>query len=74
MEDDCAKDDALRKSVEHTEREHKTYDELRPVVMKWAISRKIENGSLCTTPWIATKLFLTPGTQHGAFNKIGTLI
>ena len=33
----------IQKSVEHREKEFKTYDELRAVVMKWAINRKIEN-------------------------------
>ena len=33
----------IQKSVEYREKEFKTYDELRSVVMKWAINRKIEN-------------------------------
>ena len=33
----------IQKSVEHREKEFKTYDEFRAVVMKWAINRKIEN-------------------------------
>ena len=33
----------IQKSVEYREKEFKTYEELRAVVVKWAISRKIEN-------------------------------
>ena len=33
----------IQKSVEHREKEVKTYEELRAVVMKWAINRNIEN-------------------------------
>ena len=33
----------IQKSVEYREKEFKTYDELRAVVMKWAVNRKIEN-------------------------------
>ena len=33
----------IQKSVEYREKEFKTYEELRAVVMKWAINRKIEN-------------------------------
>ena len=33
----------IQKSVEHREKEFKTYDELRAVVTKWAVNRKIEN-------------------------------
>ena len=32
----------LKKNVEHREKEFKAYDELRSVVMKWAITKKIE--------------------------------
>ena len=33
----------IKKSVEYREKEFKTYEEFRTVVMKWAINRKIEN-------------------------------
>ena len=33
----------IAKSVEHREKEFKTYEELRAVVMTWAINQKIQN-------------------------------
>ena len=33
----------IKKSVEHRDKEFKTYDELRAVEKKWAVNRKIEN-------------------------------
>ena len=33
----------IKKSVEHREKEFKTYEELRTIAMNWAINRKIEN-------------------------------
>ena len=33
----------IQKSVEHREKEFKTYDELKVIVMKWVSNRKIEN-------------------------------
>ena len=33
----------IQKSVEHREKEFRTYEELRSVVMKWAVNRKMQN-------------------------------
>ena len=33
----------MQKDVEHREKKFKTYDEVRSVVTKWAINKRIEN-------------------------------
>ena len=40
----------IAKSVEYREKEFKTYEELRAVVMKWAINQKIQNESTHNDP------------------------
>ena len=44
----------IQKNAEHREKEFKTYDELRSVVMKWAINRRSRRKEQDSTRWIAT--------------------